>query len=87
MSGICTTHGETRNTYEIQVEFFWILTKCCGRMSVFQKSMLSASSLHPEDGSSKVLRNDGIPLHHYMVSQPRRQIEFSKLPLWLSTTP
>jgi hypothetical protein len=32
-------------------------------------------SLNNEDGGSKVLPNAGILLQHYMVSQPRRQLE------------
>jgi len=37
--------------------------------------------LHPEDGSSMVLRNVGILSQHYTTSQPRRPVPESP-PSW-----
>jgi hypothetical protein len=37
-------------------------------------------ALHPKDGGSKVLKNDGILPKHYMASQARRSQLESSLP-------
>jgi len=43
--------------------------------------MLTPSSLHPEDGGSKVFRNVGILPRRYTASQPKR-LRHETLPPW-----
>jgi hypothetical protein len=43
----------------------------CGRIPMFQRTMLPPSALHPENGGSNAIRNTGILPQHYMASQPR----------------
>jgi hypothetical protein len=50
---------------KIQFEVFWVVTP-------FHRSMLPPSSLHPEDGGSKFIRNVGILLKFYTASELRR---------------
>jgi len=54
----------------------------CGKIPSLRRVMLPSASIHPEDGCSMTLRNVGILLHNYTVSQPRRP----RLKIWLRFT-
>jgi len=43
----------------------------CGRIPSFQMTSLPPTSLRPEDGSSRDIRNVSNLWHHYTASQPR----------------
>jgi hypothetical protein len=55
---------------KIQVVFLWVVILCSD--VVGYKCFSGSCCLHPEDRSSEVIRNIGILLHHYVMSQPRR---------------
>jgi hypothetical protein len=68
-------------------ELVWVVMQCSDVVGHHSLRMLLPPSpgpcwlnLHPEDGPSRVLWNNSILPHHYMVSQPRRpQLEPSSL--------
>jgi len=60
----------------VMYEVFGVVTPCGVVMGCQRFGCLH---LHPEDGGSIDLRNDGIPSQHYTASQSRRP--------WLETSP